>query len=212
MNSTASQDRRTLCRIPLQLSMELLTYNGSRQSHKAMSVNLHYRGAEIVTDAELQKGTTVTLRLSKIPGNPQTDSTQGIIRWAYNAPNRYKYGIAFRQDCRWFFLLTQQQLLNVQKDDSSLASSVLNALDQGVLSVNKHWQITLFNKAAEHITGWQQDEVLGKNVMLFFHLTSVMTVFLPRISVKASLLLNKHFLPQPGRGIGYSSKSAQPHF
>jgi PAS domain S-box-containing protein len=148
--------------------MELLTYNGSRQSHKAMSVNLHYRGAEIVTDAELQKGTTVTLRLSKIPGNPQTDSTQGIIRWAYNAPNRYKYGIAFRQDCRWFFLLTQQQLLNVQKDDSSLASSVLNALDQGVLSVNKHWQITLFNKAAEHITGWQQDEVLGKKCYAFF--------------------------------------------
>jgi len=37
----------------------------------------------------------------------------------------------------------------------------LNSIAEGVFTVDKNWQITSFNMAAEKITGWREDEVLG---------------------------------------------------
>jgi PAS domain S-box-containing protein len=37
----------------------------------------------------------------------------------------------------------------------------LNSIAEGVFTVDKNWQITSFNSAAEKITGWKEDEVLG---------------------------------------------------
>jgi PAS domain S-box-containing protein len=39
---------------------------------------------------------------------------------------------------------------------------ILDSVADGVFTVDEDWKITSFNKAAEEITGWQQDEVLGK--------------------------------------------------
>lgn len=45
-----------------------------------------------------------------------------------------------------------------------LASSrlALNSIVEGVFTVDKNWNITSFNAAAEKITGWKEAEVLGK--------------------------------------------------
>ena len=37
----------------------------------------------------------------------------------------------------------------------------LNSIAEGVFTVDKNWQITSFNSAAETITGWKEEEVLG---------------------------------------------------
>jgi len=37
----------------------------------------------------------------------------------------------------------------------------LNSIAEGVFTVDRNWQITSFNSAAENITGWKEDEVLG---------------------------------------------------
>ncbi len=37
----------------------------------------------------------------------------------------------------------------------------LNSIVEGVFTVDKNWHITSFNTAAEKITGWKEDEVLG---------------------------------------------------
>lgn len=39
---------------------------------------------------------------------------------------------------------------------------ILDSVADGVFTVDDHWKITSFNKAAETITGWTQKEVLGK--------------------------------------------------
>ncbi|MBI5556037.1 MAG: sigma 54-interacting transcriptional regulator [Deltaproteobacteria bacterium] len=46
---------------------------------------------------------------------------------------------------------------------------VLDSLADGVFTVDSHWQITSFNKAAEDITGWTQQEVIGKTCSEIFH-------------------------------------------
>lgn len=44
----------------------------------------------------------------------------------------------------------------------------LNSIAEGVFTVDKNWHITSFNTAAEKITGWQENEVLGHNCRSIF--------------------------------------------
>ena len=39
---------------------------------------------------------------------------------------------------------------------------ILNSLAEGVLTVDKNFKISFFNRAAELITGFQKDEVIGQ--------------------------------------------------
>lgn len=45
---------------------------------------------------------------------------------------------------------------------TTLAGSVLESISDGVFSVDKHWKISFFNRAAEQITGIPRAEALGK--------------------------------------------------
>jgi len=52
----------------------------------------------------------------------------------------------------------------------SLRSSlILDSIADGVFTVDQHWKITSFNKAAESITGWSNDEAIGKSCSDVFH-------------------------------------------
>ncbi|MBU0679907.1 MAG: sigma 54-interacting transcriptional regulator [Proteobacteria bacterium] len=46
---------------------------------------------------------------------------------------------------------------------------ILDSVADGVFTVNKDWQITSFNRAAEAITGWKNEEVVGKRCSDIFH-------------------------------------------
>ncbi|MEW6290956.1 MAG: sigma 54-interacting transcriptional regulator [Thermodesulfobacteriota bacterium] len=46
---------------------------------------------------------------------------------------------------------------------------VLDSLADGVFTVDINWQITSFNKTAEAITGWSQEEVIGRSCREIFH-------------------------------------------
>lgn len=39
----------------------------------------------------------------------------------------------------------------------------LNSINEGVFSVDRAWKLTSFNRAAEKITGWKEEEVLGRS-------------------------------------------------
>ena len=39
----------------------------------------------------------------------------------------------------------------------------LNSINEGVFSVDRSWKLTSFNRAAEKITGWKEEEVLGRS-------------------------------------------------
>ncbi len=56
--------------------------------------------------------------------------------------------------------------------DNTLAlrkSLILDSIADGVFTVNRNWQITSFNRAAEEITGWSRDEAMGKSCSDVFH-------------------------------------------
>ena len=46
---------------------------------------------------------------------------------------------------------------------------ILDSIADGVFTVDRNWNLTSFNKAAEHITGWNKDEILGKPCNSIFH-------------------------------------------
>ncbi len=45
--------------------------------------------------------------------------------------------------------------------DPQVTELILDSIADGVFTVNKDWQITAFNKAAEMITGWRSGEAIG---------------------------------------------------
>lgn len=46
---------------------------------------------------------------------------------------------------------------------------ILDSIADGVFTVDKNWKITSFNRAAELITGWRQEEAIGKSCADIFH-------------------------------------------
>ncbi len=48
-------------------------------------------------------------------------------------------------------------------------SLILDSIADGVFTVDRNWQITSFNRAAEEITGWSRDEAIGKSCSEIFH-------------------------------------------
>lgn len=169
--SKAEHNRRSICRIPLQLPIHLFIQNDSVRKHKAMSVNLHYRGAEITTEAKIPRGTSVRMTLPQAMTGRRTSATSGEVRWASDIQGQYySYGISFNEDFHWIFTLTKETLPVLKSDHNAyVAECVLNSINDGVFSINRKRQIISFNHAAEKITGWQRDEVIGRNCQEVFN-------------------------------------------
>ncbi|TSC55429.1 MAG: Multi-sensor signal transduction histidine kinase [Parcubacteria group bacterium Gr01-1014_18] len=56
-------------------------------------------------------------------------------------------------------LLRDRSLIKAQRDRES---TLLRSIGDGVFSIDRYWNITQWNKAAERITGWTEEEVLEK--------------------------------------------------
>lgn len=54
-------------------------------------------------------------------------------------------------------------------DQLMIHQLALNSVADGVFTVDESWKITSFNKAAEQLTGWSYDEVIGKSCADIFH-------------------------------------------
>jgi PAS domain S-box-containing protein len=168
--SKNEHNRRAIDRIPLQLPIYLFLQNGTGKKFTAMSVNLHNRGAEIRTNTKVTRGSSVHIRLPQAVAGRQTSTTPGKVRWTSNKKGEHSYGISFKEDFRWVFSLTKETLPVLKINNTpSVAEFVLNSISDGVFSVNRQWQLTSFNRAAEKITGWQREEVIGRNCQDVFN-------------------------------------------
>ncbi|MGA1841397.1 MAG: ATP-binding protein [bacterium] len=52
---------------------------------------------------------------------------------------------------------------------SNELKAIINSMGNGLFTIDKEWRITSFNKAAERITGYKEEEVLGKKCEEVFH-------------------------------------------
>ncbi|MGV1098423.1 sigma 54-interacting transcriptional regulator [Thiovibrio sp. JS02] len=46
---------------------------------------------------------------------------------------------------------------------------ILESIADGVFTVDRDWKLTSFNRAAEQITGWKREEVIGESCSAIFH-------------------------------------------
>lgn len=53
-------------------------------------------------------------------------------------------------------------------ENSQLFQAILNSISEGVMTVDKDWRIASWNRAAEKITGFHREEVLGKECLKVF--------------------------------------------
>ncbi len=53
-------------------------------------------------------------------------------------------------------------------ENDHLFRSILNSISEGVMTLDKDWRIVSWNKAAEKITGFSADEVVGRECMNLF--------------------------------------------
>lgn len=81
-----------------------------------------------------------------------------------------------------------QQELHMEKE---IIRSTLLSVGDGIISIDKEGDILLFNPAAEALTGWRCDEVIGKNVDNFFQLIDPISGELEYPSRKFELLAKK---------------------
>lgn len=54
---------------------------------------------------------------------------------------------------------TENEWLREERDKHQ---AIIGSLAEGLFTVDNEWRLTSFNKAAERITGWKEEEVLGK--------------------------------------------------
>ncbi len=50
----------------------------------------------------------------------------------------------------------------MDKENESITKDILDSIGEGVFTVDKNFKITFFNRAAEKITGFKRDQVVGK--------------------------------------------------
>lgn len=54
-------------------------------------------------------------------------------------------------------------------DGSPFFETVLRCVADGVFTIDRHWRITSFNRAAERITGVPADQAIGQRCSEVFH-------------------------------------------
>ncbi len=105
------------------------------------------KGKEIIgyeTSLKKKNGTrlSVEINLSPIVTNGIITGVQGIAR-----------DISERK-------MAEEALL----EEKERLAITLRSIGEGVIATDIKWRVHLMNKAAEDLTGWRQDEILGKNI------------------------------------------------
>ena len=53
-------------------------------------------------------------------------------------------------------------------DKKQVLQAILDSVSEGVMALDKDWKIVVWNDAAERITGFQKEEVLGNECRSVF--------------------------------------------
>jgi PAS domain S-box-containing protein len=79
-----------------------------------------------------------------------------------------------------------QQTLDQLRQEKAWTEHLLEAIIEGIVTLDRHGRITFFSRGAERITGWQRDEVLGRTCNQVFQSLEVDEPF-------------SQLIPAPGR-------------
>lgn len=179
------QDRRSLSRLALHIPLHL-SIPGAVNKCKAASINMHHQGALVETDVEFPFGSELAVDLPGGMGGEERGGVEAHIRWKEQVNTFWQYGLEFKKNLDWNLALNEETL-NGAADDfqnsviqpseemiqqsvkqvtsgsqrTEVSRFVLDSINDGVFSVDKKRRITFFNRAAEKLTGWLSEDVIG---------------------------------------------------
>lgn len=162
-------ERRNQSRMPINLKFRLRE-SSQNLSFAAESCDIHANGIRVITDAPLQPGMNVELWPEDEMGLQFKDYVEGThfvhgdVCWVKNdqCANKSTYGISFKRQIDWPIPMQTltEKLSTINKEDIP-SQFILDAMVDGVFSVDADWRITTFNKAAEELTGWSKNDAIG---------------------------------------------------
>lgn len=76
-------------------------------------------------------------------------------------------------------------------EEGNFLKITLNSIGDGVISADTKGKIIMMNAAAEDITGWRQDEALGRSIDDIFRIINIKTREVEESIFKKTLLMNK---------------------
>ena len=196
------RERRALPRFSLQIPLQL-TQHGTLKKSVATSVNIHYQGALVQTNTEFLSGAELLIGLPDGWGSELVSGVEAKICWREKALDIWQYGLQFSNNLELDLELNKMTLTDGNNDlpgilarqypsiagqlpkqsesddpESHVCQFVLNSIRDGVFSVDKKRKITFFNQAAERLTGWRADEVIGKSCKEIFKSSNCNECFL----------------------------------
>jgi PAS domain S-box-containing protein len=156
--------------MPLNLKFRLRE-SSQNLSYAAESCDIHATGIQVLTDAPLQPDMHVELWPEDEMGMHLRDYAEGThyvhgdVCWAKSdqCANKNVYGISFKRRIDWPIPMQalSQKVTAPASREGIPSQFVLDAMADGVFSVDDQWRITTFNKAAEELTGWKREEAIG---------------------------------------------------
>jgi PAS domain S-box-containing protein len=163
------ENRRDQLRVPLNLKFRLRESYQS-YSYLAESCDINAHGVKVITDAPLQPDMCVELWPEDEGGMQLNDYAEGSyfvhgdVVWSKKnqCTQKTTYGIVFKRKVDWSVPMQAltEKMGPVQQVDIP-PQFVLDAMVDGVFSVDADWRISTFNKAAEELTGWKREDAIG---------------------------------------------------
>ncbi len=156
-------ERRHFSRMPFKLSLRLREQQ-SNLTFPAITTDIHAAGIQIETDAAVSLNMDVEIW----PEEYGLDAHygHGEVCWikppTQNNP-KTRCGIRFRHQVDWpipLQVLTQRY--SAYQGEKTRPKFILDSIVDGIFTVDQNKKITSFNKAAELLTGWSEQDALGK--------------------------------------------------
>jgi len=179
------QDRRILPRLSLHIPLQI-SLPSAHKKWRAISVNMHHQGALVQTDREFPAGAELSIDLPDGLGGENRSGIEAEICWKEQIHTAWQYGLKFKNSLDWNLALNKDafavaaddfpgaviqhspemiqqsaQQITTDKPGADVSQFVLDSINDGVFSVDKKRKITFFNSAAEALTGWRAEEVIG---------------------------------------------------
>jgi len=162
--------------MPIIFQNKLIGMSRVLISFNAIKRNLSYMRTEIflVLGLITLVGMLIALVISKIITTPilkLVKASERIAQGDFDTPvpdiSRTEIGLLGQS----FNKMTQsiRQYQDKIINQSNELKAIINSMGSGLFTIDREWRITSFNKAAERITGYKEEDVIGKRCQDVFH-------------------------------------------
>jgi len=160
------EERRSQVRVPLNLKFRMHE-NSSHSVWDAVSRDVHPFGIQVEMEAPIPLNPKMVVELWPEDSALSDHLVRAEVRWVKPLGEKKQLcGLAFAYKTDWCVPVSViSRALPVQADTSECLEPfkfILDSIVDGVFSVDSKWRITLFNGAAEKLTGWRKEDAIGK--------------------------------------------------